>query len=319
MKRKMALILLFMIPILLISACSSGDSDSNQSSSNTAPMSSTESSMDMDRTGTSFTEKELVATDDSDHSDEASGDEGESFADESAEIKTDRMIIHTAHLQIQVKDFNQTQLSIESKVEELGGYIVESDIYRENDQQLGGHMTVRIPEKHFQTFLTDTEEEAAEVLSRNVSGQDVTEQYVDLESRLKSKRAVEERLLAFMEDAKKTEDLLKISKDLATVQEDIEVIVGKMKYLENQSAYSTIEISMHEDRVIIPELDNKDLNTWEKTKKQLATSLNFLLSAGSSFIVFFIGNLPVILILLIIGTIAYIKIKKRLGDSPPPR
>src|SRR5690625_6804027 len=96
-------------------------------------------------------------------------------------------------------------------------------------------MTVRIPEKHFQTFLTDTEEEAAEVLSRNVSGQDVTEQYVDLESRLKSKHAVEERLLAFMEDAKKTEDLLKISKDLATVQEDIEVIVGKMKYLENQS------------------------------------------------------------------------------------
>jgi len=301
-----------MIPMLLINACSSGHSDSDRSSSNKASMSSTESSMDMDRAGESFTERELVATDDSDHSNESSVEESESFADESAELKTDRMIIHTAHLQIQVKDFNQTQLNIESKVKEFGGYIVESDIYRENDQQLSGHMTVRIPEKHFQTFLTYTEEEAAEVLSRNVSGQDVTEQYVDLESRLKSKRAVEERLLAFMEDAKKTEDLLKISKDLATVQEDIEVIVGKMKYLENQSAYSTIEISMHEDRVIIPELDNKDLNTWEKTKKQLATSLNFLLTAGSSFIVFFIGNLPVILILLIVGAIVYIKIKNRL-------
>src|SRR5690625_5206716 len=122
-----------------------------------------------------------------------------------------------------------------------------------------------------------------------------------------------------MEDAKKTEDLLKISKDLATVQEDIEVIVGKMKYLENQSAFSTIEISMHEDRVVIPELDNQDLNPWEKTKKQLATSLDFLLSAGSSLVVFFIGNLPVILILLIIGAVIYFKIKKRLGDSPPPR
>src|SRR5690625_5078504 len=152
-------------------------------------------------------------------------------------------------------------------------------------------MTARIPEKHFQTFLNDTEEEAAEVLARNVSGQDVTEQYVDLESRLKSKRAVEERLLKFMTDAEKTEDLLKISKDLATVQEDVEVIVGKMNYLENQSAYSTIEISMHENRIVVPGLDNNDLDTWEKTKKQLATSLNFLLTAGSGLIVFFIGNL----------------------------
>src|SRR5690625_7578898 len=85
-----------------------------------------------------------------------------------------------------------------------------------------------------------------------------------------------------------------------------------MKYLENQAAYSTIEIAMHEDRVIVPELDNKDLNTREKTKKQLATSLNFLLTAGSSFIVSFIGNLPVILILLIVGAIVYITIKNRL-------
>src|SRR5690625_7810329 len=91
-----------------------------------------------------------------------------------------------------------------------------------------------------------------------------------------------------------------------------------MKYLENQAAYSTIEIAMHEDRVIIPELDNKDLNTWEKTKKQLATSLNFLLTASSSFIVFFIGNLQVILILLIIDTIAYININTLLTDSPLP-
>lgn len=298
MKKKIVLILLFMIPLLLINACSSSNSD--QSSDNKATMNSTESSMDMDRAGESFSGSE-----------ESSVEESESFAGESAELDTDRMIIHTAHLQIQVKDFNKTQLNIENKVAEYGGYIVESNIYRENDEQLSGHMTVRIPEKHFQKFLTDTEDEAAEVLARNVSGQDVTEQYVDLESRLKSKRAVEERLLTFMEDAEKTEDLLKISQDLAIVQEDVEVIVGKMNYLENQSAYSTIEISMHEDRIIVPGLDNKDLDTWEKTKKQLATSLNFLLTAGSGFIVFFIGNLPVIILLLIIGAVGYFIIRKR--------
>src|SRR5699024_11926322 len=115
------------------------------------------------------------------------------------------------------------------------------------DDDISGQMVVRVPEEHFQTFLTDAEEAAVDVLSREVSGQDVTEEYVDLESRLKSKQVVEERLLEFMDEAEKTEDLLKISDDLSTVQEDIEVIAGKMEYLENHSDYDTVEIIVHED------------------------------------------------------------------------
>ena len=306
MKYKFALVLLFMIPFFIISACSSSDSD--QKSDDKASIESNESTMDMDQAGESFSEGELVNTADS------SVEESESFEGESAEIDTDRMIIHTAHLQIQVKDFNKTHLNIENKVSEYDGYVVESNVYRESDEDISGHITVRIPEKHFQKFLTDTEEQAVEVLERNVSGQDVTEQYVDLESRLKSKHAVEERLLAFMNDAEKTEDLLKISKDLATIQEDIEVIVGKMNYLENQSAYSTVEISMHENNINIPELENKDLDTWEKTKKQLATSLNYILAACSGLIIFFIGNLPIIVIILLVGVGIYLFIKKRKRD-----
>ena len=303
MKRKVVIALLFMISLFLMSACSSSNSDQN--SNDKVSTGSTESSMDMDQARESFTVEDEIETDDS------SVEEDQSFTGESAEINTDRMIIHTAHLEIQVKDFNKTQLNLENKVKEYDGYIVESNVYRESDEQIGGYITIRVPEQHFQKFLTDTEEQAVEMLARNVSGQDVTEQYVDLESRLKSKRAVEERLLKFMTDAEKTEDLLKISKDLATVQEDVEVIVGKMNYLENQSAYSTIEISMHENRIVVPGLDNNDLDTWEKTKKQLATSLNFLLTAGSGLIVFFIGNLPIIILLLIIGSVGYFIIRRR--------
>ncbi|HSO58346.1 MAG TPA: DUF4349 domain-containing protein, partial [Paenisporosarcina sp.] len=163
--------------------------------------------------------------------------------EESSESTTDtpvaataRMIIHQASLSVNVKELAKAQSKIEKKVEQYGGYIVESNVYQEDDQTSSGKMIVRIPEKHFEKFLLDAEGEAAEVLERNVTGQDVTEQYVDLESRVKSKRAVEERLLDFMSKAQKTEDLLKISADLAKVQEEIEVMVGKMKYLENQTS-----------------------------------------------------------------------------------
>ena len=235
----------------------------------------------------------------------------EELADEQSEvIPTTRKIIHRAELQLNVKNLENTQLTIEKKVSEYGGYIVESNVHRESEESISARLTVRIPEKHFQTFLTDAEGEAAEVLTRNVTGEDVTEQYIDLESRVKSKRTVEERLLVFMGKAEKTEDLLKISSDLSKVQEEIELIVGKMKYLENQTSFSTIEIAMYENRVIVPGVDGKKLDTWEKTKKQLATSTNFIFAAGSGLIVLFIGNLPVLLLLLLVGVGIYFIFKR---------
>ncbi|MEK5205787.1 DUF4349 domain-containing protein [Psychrobacillus sp. FSL H8-0510] len=236
--------------------------------------------------------------------------EQESVAEETAAPST-RMIIHQARISTNVKDLKKAQHNMEQRVKDYGGYIVESNVYLESDETSSGKMIVRIPEKHFETFLSEAEVEASKVLEKNVTGQDVTEQYVDLSSRVKSKSAVEERLLAFMKDAEKTEDLLKISSDLAKVQEEIEVLVGKIKYLENQTSFSTIELTMFENRVIIPEIENKDLNTWEKTKKQFITSTNALLSIGSGIIVFIVGNLPVLILVTIIAVAVFWIIKKR--------
>lgn len=230
---------------------------------------------------------------------------------EDIEAPNTRMIIHHASVTTNVKDLAKAQHNMEQKVKKYEGYIVESNVYLESDETSTGKMIVRIPEKHFETFLSEAEAEASEILEKSVTGQDVTEQYVDLNSRVKSSRAVEERLLAFMKDAEKTEDLLKISNDLAKVQEEIEVLVGKINYLENQTSFSTIELTMQENRVIIPEIENKDLNTWEKTKKQFITSTNSLLSIGSGFIVFLFGNLPVLILLGIIAGIAIWVFKRR--------
>lgn len=232
-------------------------------------------------------------------------------AKEDTETPYARMIIHQARVSTNVKDLEKAQHNMEQKVKKYDGYIVESNVYLESDETSTGKMVVRIPEKHFETFLSEAEAEASEVLEKNVTGQDVTEQYVDLRSRVKSKRAVEERLLAFMKDAEKTDDLLKISTDLAKIQEEIEVLVGKINYLENQTSFSTIELTMYENRVIIPEIENKDLNTWEKTKKQFITSTNSLLSIGSGIIVFIFGNFPVLVLLAVIAVVVVWVIKRR--------
>lgn len=258
------------------------------------------------------TESETVSNEKA--TDEATDDASEAKTSTPA-VATERMIIHKARLSVNVKELDKAQSKIEQKVEQYGGYIVESNVYQEDEQTSSGRMIVRVPEENFEKFLLETEEQVAKVLERNVTGQDVTEQYVDLTSRVKSKRAVEERLLDFMSKAQKTEDLLKISADLAKVQEEIEVMVGKMKYLENQTSFSTIEISMYESHVVVPAIDSKELNTWDKTKKQFATSTNSLLSAFSALIVFFVGNLPVLLILSAIGVGIYVVVKRKLRNE----
>lgn len=222
-----------------------------------------------------------------------------------------KMVIYQADLQLRVKKFEQTVRSLEEKAEKYGGYIAESNVSREGKEQVSGSLKIRIPQKYFQDFLHDAEGQAAEVLQRNITGQDVTEEYVDLESRLKSKRVVEERLLDFMKGAVKTEDLLKISADLATVQEEIEMIEGRMKFLENQTALSTVTITLYEKKVIIPNIDKDKLNTWEKTKQQFMKSTNLLLAGLSGFVVFILGNIPILAIFIIIGVVLLLFYKKK--------
>ena len=295
-----------LLMLLLLASCSSSDSSKTD--------------MQTESSSTSHDKAKTEHKNESETEELANESETEELANESETIElaneqskvipTNRKIIHRAELQLNVKNLENTQLIIEKKVSEYGGYIVESNVQRESEESISARLTVRIPEQHFQTFLTDAEGGAAEVLNRNVTGEDVTEQYIDLESRVKSKRIVEERLLEFMGKAEKTEDLLKISSDLSKVQEEVELIVGKMKYLENQTSFSTIEIAMYENSVIVPGLDSKNLDTWEKTKKQLAISTNFIFVTGSGLIVFVIGNLPVLIFLLLVGIGIYFGVKK---------
>ncbi|WP_160720285.1 DUF4349 domain-containing protein [Bacillus sp. USDA818B3_A] len=226
-------------------------------------------------------------------------------------VPVNQMVIYQADLELRVKNFEKTVQNLENKVKNYGGYIAESNVTRDGNEQVSGLLKLRIPQEHFQDFLTDAEGQAVEVLQRNINGQDVTEEYVDLESRLKSKKAVEERLLSFMKNAAKTEDLLKISDDLASVQEEIEVIEGRMKYLKNQTSFSTVNITLYETKVVIPNLDKDQLNTWEKIKKQFMKSTNLLLAALSGIVVFILGNLPILFVFVLVGFLIFLYYNKR--------
>lgn len=229
----------------------------------------------------------------------------------STSLPSERMVIYNADIQLTVKNYEKARTELERKAAEIGGYLVEDTTNRYGEEQLSGMMVFRIPQQHFSSFLQSAEEAAAEVTNRHVSGQDVTEEFVDLESRLRSKKAVEARLQSFLEEAEKTEDLLKISSDLSKVQEEIEQLTGRMNYLQNQTAYSTVTITLEENSILVPGIDNKELNTWQKVKKQLVVNINWLLSFLSGSIVLIAGNLPIIILLALVIGIPLVILRKR--------
>ncbi|MCV9887477.1 DUF4349 domain-containing protein [Metabacillus halosaccharovorans] len=232
---------------------------------------------------------------------------------------SDRMVIYTANLSIQVNSYTEAISSIQQELQTNNGYMVSTNSYSVEDESMEGTITVRIPQENFQEFLKTVENESIKVIDESINGQDVTEEYVDLESRLKSKQVVEKRLLEFMEKAEKTEDLLKISNDLAAVQEEIEQIKGRMNYLDNQVSLATITIHIQESKVNVPDLENNDLNTWNETKKQFMETLNFVIRAISSVIVFIVGSIPVLIVLggILIVIWFILKRKRRQQEAPP--
>lgn len=280
---------IFIIILSLLVICSVGCSNNNKTleteDTQPSPQSTEEIALDMDteqREGTA--EQEIDLPD------------------------ADRMVIHHGSLHLTVNDIDEADGDIQRLMNEYEGYIVHSTTHHE-DKNIISNFTVRIPEDSFQKFLLEIEEVAVKVVEKSISGEDVTEEYVDLEARLKSKKAVETRLLDLMEKADETDDLLKISNDLSQVQEEIEVIIGRQKYLDNQVAYATVDIRLEESSVSA--LNEGELNTWERTKQQFVQSANFLLRAFSGLIVFFIGSLPVITPLLIVGGVVYYVMKRK--------
>lgn len=274
--KRLTLVFLFIV-LLFTSACSSDDDYA-------------ESAQDF-----------AVTEEDSAQREASPSTEQVEFSEDLAEdMPTDqeRRVIYTAYLDLEVKHYQQALNQIETEIDNHNGYIVTTETNQTSQSLHHGSLTARIPQASFQTFLTELENEDITMTHRQISGEDVTERYIDLESRLQARELVEERLLSFMDEAETTEDLLQISSDLADVQVEIEQIKGQMNYLENKSDLATVTINISENRVDL--VGEENLDTWERTEQQFMKSVNFILSASSSLVVFTIGNIP---ILLIVGVI----------------
>lgn len=161
-------------------------------------------------------------------------------------LKVPEKIKKTADINITVEDYKQARAAIE-KIVKSGAAYISSENEQNSTYSLSNTMVIRVVNKQFDNMVNSVTSVASHVNSKNIYTEDVTAQFVDITSRLKTKREVEKRYLEILKKANKITEILEVEDKIRIIQEEIEAKEGQLKYLNDQVDYSTINLSFHQD------------------------------------------------------------------------
>jgi hypothetical protein len=220
----------------------------------------------------------------------------------------ERLVIRNANLVIVVEDPSASASAINQLAEQMGGYVVSLNVYQstygDGISATYASTTIRVPAERLNEALDKIKEGTVEVRSENISGQDVTQEYTDLESQLRNLEAAEGDLREIMGSLTKAEDVLRVYENLRQVRQEIEIIKGRMQYFEQSARLSAISVELLPDVVSQP----LQIGRWQPqgTAKANAT------------IWFVIFILPVLLLLSIpFWVIRWVIIRRRVRKVTP--
>jgi len=166
---------------------------------------------------------------------------------QTAPIVIERKIIRNADLTLEASAPEAAQNKITAIAESKSGFVIESSQSGSDAQATTRDtvtMTIRVPSAKFNETLNEIRKISSRVIVENVKGQDVTEEFIDIEAQIKTKKALEEQFLEIMKQSKSVEDALNVQRELADVRGEIEKVEGRKRFLENQASLSTIKIRL---------------------------------------------------------------------------
>jgi hypothetical protein len=244
-----------------------------------------------------------------------------------AEVR--RIVIKNATLAIVVKDPAASMDRIGQMAEQMGGFIISSNIYKTTSstgiETPQAEISIRVPADKLTTAIQQIKSQVPDptidILTENISGSDVTKEYTDLQSRLTNLQNAADQLKAIMAKADKTEDVMAVYNQLMQVNEQIEVIKGQIKYYDEASNMSQIAITLHSEASIAP----LSVGGWKPegvardAVQALINTLQVLANVTIWLIIYF---LPILIILALVVALAIVIIRaiiKSLSKSQKPK
>ena len=219
------------------------------------------------------------------------------------EPQQDLKIIKESNLRFETASIEKTHQTIVKLLEKHRGFI-QRDETSKNYNSIERNLTIRIPTDGFQPVLDGISQEVKAFDRKEISQRDVTEEFIDLEARLKAKRKLETRYLELLAKAKNVKEMLEIEREIAKIREEIEAKQGRLKYLQNKVSLSTINISFYETVV------------FEKAQSQTYLSrVGKALKGGFTGIGEFIIGILYLWPFILLGVIFFIFIKRKVWNK----
>lgn len=223
---------------------------------------------------------------------------------------TNRMVVQNSSLSLLVTDVAGTLQTIIQKTNELGGYMVNSYLTRPQDAP-NATLTIRIPATNMDIALTYFRQTAIKVISENLEGEDVTDQYVDTDARLATLTKTKEKFESIMDQAVKVQDILEVQRELINLQSQIDALKGQQNYLEKNSQMAKITLYLSTDELALPYAPSESWRPQVIFKEAVRSLIGAFRKIGTTLIwlgVYAMIWIPIGLVIIII--------KKRKKNSP---
>lgn len=206
-------------------------------------------------------------------------------------------LIRTIRLNAETEDMDALLSQVEKRVAELGGYVEAREVYNgsmyNSKRYRNASLTIRIPAAKLDSFV-DHVEEVSNITSNTETADDVTLQYVSIESRIKALQIEEERLLELLSKADNMSDLLTIESRLTDVRYELENITSQLRVLENKVNYGTIHLDVSE---VVEYTEPEPENGWQRMGKGFVNSLKGLGNGLKEFFIWLVTALPYLVLI----------------------
>ena len=233
-------------------------------------------------------------------------------------------LVRTMRIQAQTQDMDPLLEQLEAKTRQLGGYVESKNVYNgvrtANVTNRNAELVIRVPADSLDEFAAHVRGQS-NVVSLNESVEDVTLQYVSVESRIVALETEQQRLLELLEKAENMGDLLQIEARLTEVRTELERMISQMRVFDNLVDYATLRLSINEVREYTEPVVEKTV--WQRIGDGLAENWKGLVNVLTELFVFLISSLPILIPVGVIGAVVVIVLKanqkkKRCRQSQEP-
>jgi hypothetical protein len=223
--------------------------------------------------------------------------------------RSSRKVIKNGDLRLAVDDTDVAVSGVTQIAADVGGYILSSRAWTQEDAATGephryATITISVPADRFEEALNRLRGLAVRVLDESATGEDVTDQFVDLESQLRNHQATRDRIRGFLEQAQTVEEALRVNEQLARVEAEIERIQGQIHYLAGRSAFSTIAVNIEPDLPPLAAAPEPTPEVWSAraTFAEAGGALQIVAQRFADLLIWFgVVLLPFILLMLLVA------------------